>query len=94
MCVQGLALAVLVVIRGVSCVCLWGVFLFLCTSGVCVSSVHSLIVQSAEFCIVCNLFMFEFDMIMDQIVLAHSRMGLVIVFLCYVKCVFGLPPVC
>ena len=35
MCVQGLVLVVLVVIRGVSCVCLWGVFLFLCAGGVC-----------------------------------------------------------
>ena len=33
MCVQGLVLAVLVVIHGV--LCLWGVFLFLCVGGVC-----------------------------------------------------------
>ena len=35
MCVQGLVLVDLVVIRGVSCVCLWGVFLFLCAGCVC-----------------------------------------------------------
>ena len=39
MCVQGLVLAILVVLRGVSCVCLWGVFLFLCGGGVCLSLV-------------------------------------------------------
>ena len=42
-------------------------------------SVHPVIVRSTEFCIVCNLFMFVFDMMGDQIVLACSRMGLVIV---------------
>ena len=69
---------VLVVIRVISCVCLWGVFLFLCAGGVFVSSVQPVIVRSAEFCIVCSLFMFVFDMMGDQIVLAYSRMGLVI----------------
>ena len=39
------------------------------------SSVHPVIVRSAEFCTVCNLFMFVFDM-GDQIVLAYSRMAL------------------
>ena len=35
MCVQGLVLLVLVVIRVILCVCLWGVFLFLCAGGAC-----------------------------------------------------------
>ena len=82
MCVPGFVLVVLVVIHGVSCVCRLGVFLFLCAGGVClclVCTVHPVIVWSAEFCIVCNLFMFVFDMMGDQVVLAYSRMGLVIV---------------
>ena len=42
-------LVVLVVIHGVSCVCLWGVFLFLCAGGVCLCLVylHPVIVLSA-----------------------------------------------
>ena len=42
------------------------------------SSVQPVIVRSAEFCIVCSLFMFAFDMMGDQTVLAYSRMGQVI----------------
>ena len=51
MCVQGLVLAVLVANCGVSCVYLWGVFLFLCVAKWCmlVSSVHPVMVLSAEF---------------------------------------------
>ena len=42
------------------------------------SSVHPVIVWSAEFCITC-LMMFVSDIMGDQIVLAYSRMGLVII---------------
>ena len=55
------------------------IFVSVCRCCVFVSSVHPVIVRSAEFCIVCNLFMFVFDMMGDQIVLAYSRIGLVIV---------------
>ena len=80
MCVQSLVLVVVIVIHGVSYVCLWGsIFVSVCKWCTFVSSVHPVIVRSAEFYIVCNLFEFVFDMIGDQIVLAYSRMGLIIV---------------
>ena len=51
-----------------------------CVQVVCaVSSVHPVIIRSAECCIVCNLFMFEFDLIGDQIVLAYCRRSLIII---------------
>ena len=55
------------------------------------SSVHPLIVWSAEFCITC-LMMFVSDIMGDQIVLAYSRMGLVIILYVMVNVFFGLPP--
>ena len=55
MCVQGLVLVV-IVIHGVSCVCLRGEFLFLCAGGVhlCLVCMHPVIVRIAEFRIVCS----------------------------------------
>ena len=44
-----------------------------------VSSVHPVIVLSAVFCIVCNLFVLVSDIIGDHIVFAYSSMGRVIV---------------
>ena len=67
-------------------------FVSVCRWCVFVSTVHPVIVRSAEFCIVCNLFVF--DMIGDQIVLSYSRMGLIIVLYVMLVCFFGLPPVC
>ena len=61
------------------CVSLGSIFIHVCRWCVFVSSVHPVIVRSAESCIVCNLFMFVFDMMGDQIVMAYSRMGLIIV---------------
>ena len=60
------------------CVSMGSIFVSVCRWCVFVSSVQPVIVRSAEFCIVCSLFMFVFDMMGDQIVLAYSRMGLVI----------------
>ena len=37
------------------------------------------IVLSAEYCIVCSLFLFVLEIMGDQIVLVYSKMGLVIV---------------
>ena len=59
------------------CVSMGRIFVSVCRWCTFVSSVHPVIVRSAEFCIVCNLFVF--DMKGDQIVLAYSRMGLTIV---------------
>ena len=61
------------------CMSMGSIFVSVCRWCAFVSSVHPVIVRSAEFCIVCNLFMFVFDMMGDQIVPAYSRMGLVIV---------------
>ena len=52
------------------------IFLSVCRWRAFVSSVHPVIVRSAEFC---SSFVFVFDMMGDQNVLAYSRMGLVIV---------------
>ena len=41
------------------------IFVSVCRWCVFVSSVHPVIVRSAEFCIVCNLFMFVFNMMWD-----------------------------
>ena len=60
------------------CVFMGSIFVSVYRLCVFVSSVQPVIVRSAEFCIVCSLFMFVFDMMGDQIVLAYSRMGLVI----------------
>ena len=54
-----------------------------------VSSVHLVIVRSAEFCIVCSLLVF--DMMGDQIVLAYSRMGLVIALYVMLSVSFDFP---
>ena len=61
------------------CVSMGSIFVSVCRWCVFVSSVHPVIVRSAEFCLACNLFMFVFDMMGDRIVLAYSRMCLVIV---------------
>ena len=61
------------------CVSIRRIFVSVCRWCAFVSSVHPVIVRSAEFCIVCNLFVFVFDIMGDQIVLAYSRMGLTIV---------------
>ena len=76
------------------CVSMGSIFVSVCRWCVFVSSVQPVIVRSAEFCIVCSLFICVFNMMGDQIVLAYSRMGLVIAIVCYVKCFFGLSPVC
>ena len=76
------------------CISMGSIFVSVCRWCVFVSSVHPVIARSAEFCIVCNLFLFVFDMMGDQIVLAYSKMGLIIGFVCYVERFFGLPPVC
>ena len=57
------------------CVSMGSIFVSVCRCCAFVSSVY----RSAEFCMVCNLFMFVFDMMGDQIVLAYSRMSLTIV---------------
>ena len=44
-----------------------------------VSRVHPVIVLSAVFCCVCSLVVLVLDMMGDQIVLAYSRMGRVMV---------------
>ena len=56
------------------CVSMRSIFVSVCRWCVFVSSVQPVIVRSAEFCIVCSLFMFVFDMMGDQIVLAYFRM--------------------
>ena len=61
------------------CISIGSIFVSVCRWCVFVSSVHPVIFRSAEFYIVCNLFMFVFDMMGDQILLAYFRMGLVIV---------------
>ena len=76
MCV---VLVVVIVIHGVSCLCLWGEFLFLCAGGVhlCLVCILLLFGVLSFVLFVANLFVF--DMKGDQIVLVYSRMGLVIV---------------
>ena len=49
-----------------------------CRCCMLVSRVHPVIVLSAWFCVVCSLVMFVSDVMGDHIVLAYSRMGLVI----------------
>ena len=71
-------LVVVIVIHGISCVCLWGEFLFLCAGGVHLCLVCILLLFGV-LSFVSNLFVFVFDMMGDQIVLAYSRMGLTIV---------------
>ena len=61
------------------CVSMGSILVSVCRWCAFVSSVHPVIVRSAEFCIVCSLFMLVFDMMGDQIELAYSRMGLIIV---------------
>ena len=55
------------------------IFVSVCRWSTFVSSVHPVIVRSAQFCFVCNLFVFVFDTMGDQIVLEYSRMSLTIV---------------
>ena len=68
------------------------IFVSMCRWCTFVSSVHPVIVRSAEFCIVCNLFVF--DMKGDQIVLAYSRMGLTIVLCVMLSVSLDFPQLC
>ena len=43
-----------------------------------VSAVHPVAIRIAVFCIICSLFMLVSAIMVDQTVLAYSRMGLVI----------------
>lgn len=56
-----------------------------------VSSVHPVAVLSAVFCIVCSLFMFVSDVMGDQMVLAYSIMGRVIVLYVVISVSFVFP---